>query len=761
MLVGRASQWSPGMAGVCSASGPQRLPSTCADNAYRGYSRNRAAWDGRVTGAGMNVWSRLCRSAGLLVAVGSLVVALGASAVVAAPAQSAASNNCAAVTSWAVTVNSTYFFLDQGGSWISSSTEDASGQFGTVSLSVTATSFHAVNPYLPRYNGYTATFNGTVSGNCLVRGTWTSVKGANHGVFTAYPLNLAPAKLDISGNVTGSDGKPLAGIDIDVRNASGVVVASATTNGDGHYQTIELDPATYLVEPATDRADFSPHALRVSLVSSSAVVDFQEGCLSDTPTSDLDSAGRLGAAFITPEAFVPPDCHQLKIDVKLLENLRSGLAVHSIRYTQYPVDFTAVHGSPARFACESGCVDITVTVADPPRGPTGENATVDASVGELRPGVQDWDGHILTPPVYGDGYLCEATLTGADGQCGTSLSIKTDTHGQVHFRYWAPGVVADADTTLTVIASCLAHTACKGAPKTVNKTLTVKPYEIFEHNANLPDAAVLALDEWAGGSFGFTNFLESSTLGFSTLKNALQIVEEAERAAKAAKLALQAAEQIEPISHIIDVGLVINDIFETQGMFALFLQDSGLTTPIGLGDHPFEASVTGLPTTVLTDELTNQVLLAKALSGAFSSLEVGHAGFWWASAQDIHRIVGQTRVRLGGLAPAGKPARYGANVTPTTINLPSPSSLLDFSLHVSVYEVSRCDNQQGTCGPGYGNEPGSDVVNNAGIQPQLVFELSLSHAGVAVEQLGFVIQYDALAWTNTQDHLMAVIRDNS
>jgi hypothetical protein len=42
-----------------------------------------------------------------------------------------------------------------------------------------------------------------------------------------------------------------------------------------------------------------------------------------------------------------------------------------------------------------------------------------------------------------------------------------------------------------------------------------------------------------------------------------------------------------------------------------------------------------------------------------------------------------------------------------------------------------------------------------------VFELSLSHAGVAVEQLGFVIQYDALAWTNTQDHLMAVIRDNS
>lgn len=90
-----------------------------------------------------------------------------------------------------------------------------------------------------------------------------------------------------------------------------------------------------------------------------------------------------------------------------------------------------------------------------------------------------------------------------------------------------------------------------------------------------------------------------------------------------------------------------------------------------------------------------------------------------------------------------------------------------------MYEVSHCDHQKGTCGPGYGNEPGFDVVNNAGIQPELVFELSLVYDGEStasadtqlpplgqtVEQLVFPIQYDALAWDTTQPGRNRVIQD--
>ena len=455
----------------------------------------------------MNVWSRLCRSAGLLVAVGSLVVALGASAVVAAPAASAASNNCAAVTGWAVTVNSTYFFLDQGGGWISSSTEDASGQFGTVSLSVTATSFHAVNPYLPRYNGYTATFNGTVSGNCLVRGTWTSVNGANHGVFTAYPLNLAPAKADISGDVTGSDGKPLAGVVIDVRNASGVVVASATTNGDGHYQTIELDPATYLVEPATDPQDFTPNAPQVSLVSSSATVDFTKGCPSGAPTPSTTSAGlpagtggngpRRADAALIPAASLAA-CLQVFIKiVGPIPNVgtRSGLSVDNYAPSDGPVNFTKLTGSATATPlvgaastgqqCVSGCANILITVVNKVTHKAAANTEVNVQLGA----IDTAEAPALDQ--QGTQFLCVQT-DGPVQHCGTSLdSLKTDDEGHVRLLYWAPGELVSAHVEL--YAQACTASAC--ALRRAQSKITVYPYRIFHYQGELSPETVAALVE--------------------------------------------------------------------------------------------------------------------------------------------------------------------------------------------------------------------------------------------------------------------------
>jgi hypothetical protein len=181
------------------------------------------------------------------------------------------------------------------------------------------------------------------------------------------------------------------------------------------------------------------------------------------------------------------------------------------------------------------------------------------------------------------------------------------------------------------------------------------------------------------------------------------------------------------------LALVINDAFEAQGMFALFLEDSGLS-PIGIGSNPFEASASGIPTVTFVREMMNQLAFSKAFSGVFSPLRVGTGGFWWASAQDVERI-----------------ALAGGRLT--------LANVFGWSLDTSVYEVSHCDAQHGSCGTGYGNRPGDDEVLHPGIEPELAFELSLVHNGVAVEQLGFGITYDALAWTTTQPDLLGVIPD--
>jgi hypothetical protein len=256
------------------------------------------------------------------------------------------------------------------------------------------------------------------------------------------------------------------------------------------------------------------------------------------------------------------------------------------------------------------------------------------------------------------------------------------------------------------------------------------------------------LYQWAGGTTSFNEYVESAHDGLDVLKYSMLWLQNFEASAKAAKDVLEPTEAVEPIANVFVLSAKVSEAFEAVGMFALFLKDSGLS-PFGIGSDPFEASVSGAPTANFVRELMKHV-------GVPPFLKHGNGGFWWDTADLIRQKYEDAGVDWNG--------RTG----------PLSHSFTErFHLEASVYEVSHCDHQKGTCGPGYGNEPGFDVVNNAGIQPELVFDLSLVYDGPSsdsadkqlpplgqtVEQLEFPIQYDALAWDTTQPGMQGVIQD--
>ena len=357
----------------------------------------------------------------------------------------------------------------------------------------------------------------------------------------------------------------------------------------------------------------------------------------------------------------------LKVFVKQLETLRSGLAVHSIHYKQAPVDFmsTKTEDGLPQDVCESGCVDILVSVIDPKTHKAPDPyATVSASLGDLRLGQQILNGVLVSPPAYGDGSLCEVSTQefGGDEKCGASLSdLQTDTKGQVHLRYWAPGVVAAADTTLTVTAECDV-TPCTAARTTSHTTLHVDPYLIYDHTATISDEDLQDMVNWVRGEDPFTEFLESDTEAYDALKYGLKLVEHEQLVEKEAEAALAGIEKVEPIAIVFDVALELNAVYEAMGMFALFLENTGLS-PIGLGREPFEASVDGNPTALFVHELINQ----QAVPSLF---RVSDGGFWYASASAVRKeVLGEKNLELQ-----------------------------DWSVETNVYEVSHCDDQLGSCG---------------------------------------------------------------
>ncbi len=491
---------------------------------------------------------------------------------------------------------------------------------------------------------------------------------------------------------------------------------TTTTDTNGYYEFLVDKNTTCTVAPRLINGLQSAPRQRVVQVHNSDVhhVDFQVPC-DALPTTSRDIASAAAASG---------NACKLLVFVKEIDPLRSGLAYHSPHphYRYYPVDFvgkslTILSGRNA--VCESGCTDLRITVRDGQTNKPVPGALVKADVG------------VPEPRVAGDGSLCledSQGLTDTSKPCDRDLpGLTTDSKGQVWLRYWAPAVVADASTTLTVTArkacsaySCPLHVK-QGSAKPTH--LKIKPYVIYQHPSTLTDTEEEILAKWAVGEDPLISLLVHSATANKLLIRALTWLNDGKEEGAVFTESLETLERAELVLVPAELYEYWNYASERAALLAEFLRLNGLSA-FGLGSDPSEAEVTHAPTFTFDHELVD--------FGNFVPFHVlGVSGAWW----DLAEKVGRSYEHHGEVHAA---------------------------LELKVYETSYCEPSKGVCDPGYANDPGSATVLRPGIQAQLTFRLILvlgTKKAFTVDEKVFDTPYDAIAWEETQGHLSDVIKD--
>jgi type VI protein secretion system component Hcp len=121
-----------------------------------------------------------------------LLLASIASAGIGGVPVASAENSCDSVTLWEVTTSlNVQFWVRTGEGWVSSVNSDGTAPFGSVSISISGSTLHVVNPYASGYR-YTARFTGQLASDCTIgrttqQGVWSDSKEA-HGFFSVRPL---------------------------------------------------------------------------------------------------------------------------------------------------------------------------------------------------------------------------------------------------------------------------------------------------------------------------------------------------------------------------------------------------------------------------------------------------------------------------------------------------------------------------------------------------------------------------------------------
>jgi len=513
----------------------------------------------------------------------------------------------------------------------------------------------------------------------------------------------------IDGHVTvQGSGTAAPKIRVDAGCSGGSGGGTTTTDSKGYYQFLVDQNTTCTVTPRLINGLKSTPPHRVVHVHRADVhhADFQVPCDAVPASADVATAASKSSLGGCP----------LKVIISLDNKLRSGLRIHQ-PFTNYPADF--VEPVNGRFACSSGCGDVTVTVFDPRTHQRVPNATVFIKVS----GITGEKGS------SGADYIC----TTSSNRCGVGAlgNLTTNSLGQVYVRYWLPGFITATKVKFDANATACSSSCPLGGPKFGQAKpleVTAQPYLIYQQTADIPEEQALDLAAWAGGTRFFTRFLKVATIGPKVLPYVFEWLKEAEVAAERATQGLELVEKAEPIFGLIELLKVGIELNERNEMIAMYLHDAKLD-PIGIGEGPFEAAASAPPAFGFTKHLVNY--------GVVAPFDLGADGVWWGFALGLHHIN-----KGGDLFRTGHPLLEG------------------WSVRTTIYETSHCDPTIGSCGPGWGGLLGTNVATNPGMQPELTFQVDyILHGRDYVRHL-FTVPYDAPAWTEQQQGLRGVIKDS-
>jgi hypothetical protein len=385
----------------------------------------------------------------------------------------------------------------------------------------------------------------------------------------------------------------------------------------------------------------------------------------------------------SPAASGDPTCNRLDVTVKPVQQVQSGLDKTEEAFFGGPKD-----------GCFSGCADLLVTVKDHRTHKPVSGAVVSASVTPIS--KDDIPQYPSGNP--GDGYLCDQADPRSCGSGHLITGLKTNASGRLRLRYWAPGLIADGQMTVTAMAreNCR-QSGCPKSGEFTTNNITVRRNLIYRRDAALSATEAGELANWTESKlfeFGSKLSIEVS------LNHALNALVKSERLAEHA--AERLGEGLERVSGALEIAEVASALWQQQGFMALFFDKFSLSGT-GLGRAPEDRVVSAAPSSSFQRVLSDD---------GIPPLHLGHKGLLWNYGAALAFLSEESNTPVGAQA-----------------------------IHLFVYEVSYC---------GQGEECGPNYHGSKGIHPFLEIQLVSDSAGRQDFDGAILTPYDARAWLDTQ-----------
>jgi uncharacterized membrane protein len=457
------------------------------------------------------------------------------------------------------------------------------------------------------------------------------------------------------------------------------------------------------------------------LASSSSGYEILIPCSASAGAAD-DSAPAAGGVEGVAAASDTGSC-PLTVKVTPIDGGKAGLSYHrpSAAFLGGAVA-NGLGGSVDR-TCLSGCTDLRVTVTDPHDLKGGKPARVaDAEIeATLTPIARDdiAKGY-PSGSSPGTGYLCELrALRGADNvllgldatdNCNARLlhGVTTDDQGQVYLRYWAPGLITDPSTPVTVNVQARKPCSSKGCSLksgtgTASPPVNPKAFVVYKQSAPLPkiDGFWLAVYRalHTGGTKVFRKVIEFALSGgFGAAEK--ELVEQlAEKGGEHVREEL--ANKAAPA------------LFTAEGLTELFLEQlfKERVPDDGLGPGG------GYLFTKFGEKGLRKERFIEAFAGGPGVIDP-NGGLLWKFGDALYKIEQQDH------------------------------DIPDQTVTLTIYEVSYCAQEAQTlCGPGYLNGELRGAEPYKGIHSFLAFDLhSEQGANNTTFDGSVVVPYEAQTW---------------